>query len=73
MQFGQIEREGLDTELWSLWQRGQSPDYLHLSLRQRHESHVRWQSQHRESDRHSIRSNSRAPWLVRLLGWNGKR
>lgn len=72
MQFGQVEREGLDAELWSLWQRNQSPDYLHLSMRQGCESYTRWQwqtQQTQKSDPDSIRSSSYVRWLTRLLGW----
>jgi hypothetical protein len=50
MQFGQIEREGLDGELWPLWQRNQLLDYLHLSTQQGHRRQIHWRSQNRESE-----------------------
>lgn len=73
MQFGQIEREGLDGELWSLWQRNQLPDHLHLSMQQEYETRMLWRSQDRESNYGSIHLGFNTRWLARLLRWSVKR
>ncbi|HIK08350.1 MAG TPA: hypothetical protein IGS40_27345 [Trichormus sp. M33_DOE_039] len=49
MFFGQIEREMLSAEMYSIWQNQQLPDYLHLQINQELGKQDIWESHSQDS------------------------